>query len=935
LTTRLSFAVALMALLFAGLAAFAAPTGKDPHGVDLGQRASVIELMGTLGPYQMPAKIQPSDATWYTINATNASVRPAIRVLLAGQPASAALGLVPRATRPQIVSVAGADPAIVVEQARAYGGHAWRVTIPPATNAALAIEVANGGMPPSVLAWTEPALAAHNRQIGIFIAAVAGLIFAAAAIAAGLAVMTAHRPPMWASLTLLFVLLARLATTGMFDRSLATHVGGPYGLTAMFAGLALACGIKLADVIVPVREIWPWAARWLRIALAAVVAIALGAYLGVPGAAVLADTLVVIGSAGITAYLVHRGSSGAQAARVVSPSAAVFALVALAASVTTLGGMGSSAVAPDVAGGFAAAGAVLLALAVAAGEGIAVLPLPRFATPSAANVMQAIGASHQGVFDLDLKRDEVHISREAGRLIGLGETRMAHAAWMARVHADDRAVYAQAIGAYRAQPGLAFRIEFRLRAEDGRYPWFELRATTMGAGKEAERCLGLIADISARKDGEAPAAEHPHRDALTGLGNRLALAESLEALGDGFLDTVVALLDIDRFKQIHASLGDAGGDALLVAIAERLAKRFPDAGLFRAGGDAFALVMRHPSESAQALGGEIVEACAGGYTQDGRSIFAPTSVGVTVGHDARDAADLIKNAELALGQAKRDGGGCARVYARSMSAAEPGDPVALEAELRAAIESDQLEMFYQPIVRLADGTIAGFEALLRWRHPEKGLIAPADFIAHSEATGSIVTLGRFALEQAAHDLSQWQRFFPLTPPLFMSVNLSPRQLRDAEFETFLRRLLDECGIQAGTLKLELTESMTAMANAPAVLRRIRALGAGLAIDDFGTGQSSLSRLKDLPFDTVKIDQSFLARHGGTHSETDSGVVLSSIVSLAHDLRRAVVVEGVESEDDLRQLQALGCEYGQGFYFSPPLPTAEALNYIARHYSTGA
>jgi diguanylate cyclase (GGDEF)-like protein/PAS domain S-box-containing protein len=928
-TTRLSFAAAFLALLFAGLAAAAAP--KDPHGVDLGQRASVIELMDTLGPYQMPAKIQPADATWYTITATNTSVRPAIRVLLAGHPASAALGIFPRATRPQIVSVASADPAIVVESARAYGGHAWRVTLPPATSAALAIEVANGAAPPSVLAWTEPALAAHNRQIGIFIAAVAGLIFAAAAIAAGLAVMTAHRPPLWAALTLLFVLLARLAATGMFDKSLATRVGGPYGLTAMFAGLALACGMTLADVIVPVEEIWPWAQRGLRIGLGAVVGVALAAYLGVPGAAVLTDTLVVFGSAGITAYLVHRGRYGAQAARVVSPSAAVFALVALAAAITTLGGMGSSAVAPDVAGGFAAAGAVLLALAVAAGEGIAVLPLPRRTTVQPAHALQAIGASHQGIFDLDFKTDEVHISREAGQLIGLGEARMPHADWRVRVHPDDRAVYAKALGDYRAQAGLAFRIEFRVRAEDGHYPWFELRATMMGDGSEADRCLGLIADISTRKETEAPAA--PHRDPLTGLGNRLALMERLDGLGDGFLDTVVALLDIDRFKAIHASLGDAGGDALLAQAGQRLMKWFePD--VFRVGGDAFAVIAPHPVGAA-ALGDELVKLCGAGYTQDGRQIFAPVSVGVTVGHDARDAADLIKNAEQALAQAKQAGGDRACVYARWTAGAERGDPVALEAELRAAVEHDQLEMFYQPIVRLADGTIAGFEALLRWRHPEKGLIAPADFIAHSEATGSIVMLGRFALEQAAHDLSQWQRFFPLDPPLFMGVNLSPRQLRDAEFETFLRSLLEECGISAGTLKLELTEGAVADANMPAALRRVRALGAGLAIDDFGTGQSSLSRLRDLPFDTVKIDQSFLARHGGTHSESDSGVVLSSIVSLAHDLKRAVVVEGVESEDEVRQLQALGCEYGQGFYFSPPLPTAEALNYIARHYGTGS
>ncbi len=177
-------------------------------------------------------------------------------------------------------------------------------------------------------------------------------------------------------------------------------------------------------------------------------------------------------------------------------------------------------------------------------------------------------------------------------------------------------------------------------------------------------------------------------------------------------------------------------------------------------------------------GAELIEACAAPYRQDDRSIFAPSSVGVTVGHDARDPFDLIKNAELALMQAKADGGGCARVYTRAMNVPAQGDAVALETDLRGAIDGGQIEVFYQPIVRLKDGAVAGFEALLRWRHPTKGLISPSDFIAHSEETGLIVTLGRFALERSARDLSQWQRFFPLIPPLFVSVNVSRRQLRE-------------------------------------------------------------------------------------------------------------------------------------------------------------
>ena len=934
---RTAILAALTAIALAGLAAAAAPPATDPHRVDFGIRAAVIEMKESLGPYRMPASIKQSSSQWYTFNADNRSARPAIRVLQAGQEAIVALNIVPRPTRPQIISLASSDPAVIVESVKAYGGHAYRVTVPPATSAALAVQIADAGSPPSLLAWTEPALAAHNRQIGIFIAAVAGLIFAAAAIAIGLAVMSGHRAPLWAAITLILVLLARLAGTGMFDMSLATHVGGPYGLTAFFAGLAIAAGARLANNVVPLATIWPRAERWFYWGVIALAIVSVFAYLGVPGASDLTFLCVVLGSAAITAYLVHRGRHGERAARVIAPAAAVFALVTLAATLSTLGLLGETTVAPDIAGGFAAAGAVLLALAVVAGEGITVLPgVGRERLDEQHPALKAIGAAHQGVFDLEFDSDEVLLSREAASLIGLSETQgqMPHQAWIARIHQDDRAVYEKALSDYRPRAGLAFRIEFRVLVGAGRYSWFELRATMMGPDSGANRCLGLIADITARKESETGALDRSLNDPLTGLGNRAGLMIAFEAMGDGFMDSTVAILDIDRFKAIHASLGDAGGDALLTRIADRLKGRFGgEAEIFRVGGDAFAVLFRHSSGAAATIGAELAETCAGAYTQDGRSIFAPASIGVSVGQDARDAQDLVKNAELALMQAKQDGGGCARAYVRVMSAQVQGDSVMLESELRAAIENDELEIFYQPIIRLADDAVAGFEALIRWRHPERGVVSPDEFIAHCEETGLIVTLGRFALERAAHDLSQWQRFFPLRPPLFASVNVSRRQLRDPALEPFLRQLLEECAIIPGTLKLEVTESAIA-ANAQSILRRIRALGAGLAIDDFGTGQSSLSQLKDIPFDTVKIDKSFLARHGGTHSESDGGVVLSSIVTLAHDLRREVVVEGVESEEDAVRLKAIGCEYAQGYHFAPPLPHADALNYIARRYNPG-
>ena len=921
------------------------------HSIGFGGPEGVIELKQNLELYRAPGAAQDG-SQWYSFVAVNDSKRPAIRVLHAGQPPSIGLSILPHSTRPAILQVVSTDPNVLIESASAYTRHAFRVIVPPSTSVALAVRFVGAASPPSLLAWTEPALAAHNRQLGIFVAAVAALIAASAAIVAGLAVMTHHGPPRWAAATLFLMLLTRLAATGMFDGSLVTSVGGPYGLTAMFGGLSLAAGARFVDTIIPVKELWPWAQRWFDRSLIGVAMLSGLAYLGVPGATLLTDVVLVLGALALAAYMFVRGRRGSRRAKVVMPSAGLFALVAIAAMFSALGGFGAAPLTPDLAGGFAAAGAVLLALAVAAGEGIAMLPFGRHvhaheghtpapelppkpaAVPHAA--IEAIGASHQGVFELEFAEGVVVLSREAAILLGLGASRMTHAEWIARIHPDDRAVYEQAIFDFSAQPDLAFRIEFRARSEDDRYLWFELRATMKGSkGGSAERCVGLLADITIRKDTDAAVMDRALRDPLTGLGNRVALMEELENLGERLRDATFALLDIDRFKAIHASLGDAGGDDVLSKLAQRLVERFVGfAQIFRVGGDAFAVLMKESAGTASEIGTELVKVCSAAHLLHGRNVFAPVSVGVTEGSEARDPLDLLKNAELALIQAKRHGGDCARVYAPGLEVLAPSDTVALESELRRALDNDEIDVFYQPVVRLSDRTVAGFEALLRWRRPVKGLVAPVDFIAHSEESGLIVVLGRLALKRAAKDLSQWQRFFPLHEPLFVSVNLSRRQLRDAGLENYIAELIAGSHIAPGTLRLEVTESAVATdGEARALLTRIRDQGAGLAIDDFGTGLSSLSQLNDIPFDTVKIDKSFLSRHGGTDAESGGDVVLSSIISLARDLKCGLIVEGVESEHDAARMIDLGCEYAQGFLFSEPLAATDALAYIARHFRT--
>jgi diguanylate cyclase (GGDEF)-like protein/PAS domain S-box-containing protein len=814
-----------------------------------------------------------------------------------------------------------------------------------------------------LLAWTEPALSSHNRQLAIFITAVGALIGAAALITGGLAVLIGHAAPRWVAVTLLMLLFSWLSGTGMFDASLTTPYGGPYGLSAFLTALALAAGARLANAIIPLRELWPKREKQFDRTVWGLIGLGAAAYVGLPLATLLTDIAIMAGSIAVAAYLVYCGRHGHKAAQVIAPSAAAFALVALAAAVMAIGGLGENLTGPAATGGFAAAGAILLALAVIASEEIAVLPFLHGShaarlleqqapadtamdpnAPFNSLARAAIGAAHQGVFDLDFRAGLLTLSLEAAQMVGLAahETTLAHSDWVDHVHPDDREIYSNALEEYRQRPGLAFRLEFRARGTSGPYRWLELRATIVSEQDVPSDCLGLISDVTQRKEAEfvAIAAEAERkrdaalpRDKLTGLGNRVALIEALDALGADFGAVLFAVLDVDRFKSIHASLGDQDADAILKMLAERLAGLGEAAEVFRVGGDSFALLFPRFQGAPQTIGNALAEVCGKPYKLPNRDVFAPCSVGLALGAQSEDPFALIKNAELAILAAKWQGGSCARLYSAELETLAPGDSVALESELRNALADGQLDVFYQPIIRLSDRGVAGFEALLRWRHPSKGLVSPAEFISHSEETGLIVALGRFALERAATDLAHWQRYFPLQPPLFVSVNFSRRQIKDAGFESLLATILSGSGIAAGSLHLEITESVIASdAKVPELMARIRAAGAGLSIDDFGTGASTLSELRNLPANTVKIDRSFLARHGGTDMDSDGEVVLAGIVSMAHELKRAVVAEGVENEADAQLLAKIGCEFGQGYYFSPPLDGAAALEYIARHYN---
>src|ERR1043166_888676 len=315
-------------LAWAASHAFAAAPAPQ---VNFGAADNAIELKPFLTPYHAPGgTAEPDGSAWYMVSVTNDQVRPAARVLLAGQPPRLALSPLPPPMRPAILAIASSDSGVLVQPADVYGHKAWRVIVPPVTSVGLAVRVAAAGNPPSLQAWTEPALSSHNRQLAIFTTAVATLIAAGAMITAGLAVLIGHAAPRWSALTLFLLLISWLSGTGMFDASLATHIGGPYGLSALLTALTLAAGARLADAIIPVKEMFPGRERRFILALYALCGVAALAYLGVPAATLLTDIAIVAGSIAVAIYLVICGRKGVKAAQVVAPSATAFALGASA-----------------------------------------------------------------------------------------------------------------------------------------------------------------------------------------------------------------------------------------------------------------------------------------------------------------------------------------------------------------------------------------------------------------------------------------------------------------------------------------------------------------------------------------------------------------------------------------------------------------------------
>ncbi len=540
------------------------------------------------------------------------------------------------------------------------------------------------------------------------------------------------------------------------------------------------------------------------------------------------------------------------------------------------------------------------------------------------------------IWDWDVSADKVFTSHETEHVLGLkrGVLEGPAAQWLEILHALDRDRFRASLDSIVEQRRGRLNQDFRLRASDGHYLWFTLKARpVVGSDGEVVRVVGTLTDVTDFKNAEERLLFDAVHDNITGLPNRELFIDRMEAAfafarSDTNIRPSVMVIDIDRFKQVNDSVGIAVGDSILLTIARRLSRLLkPQDTLARLSGDQFAVILLSEREPARIVAATetLRRALRAPIAFNDREIFLTASIGLALAEtQPHRTEEVLKDAELAMYYAKRIGGDRIEIFKPAMRARKT-DRLTMESELRRAIERQEIKVLFQPIVRLEDRAIAGFEALARWDHPKMGRLSPAEFISIAEEIGLIVDLGLFVLDHTAKQLATWQAATKGREPVFASVNVSSRQLLRHDLIQDLRGVLARTPLVRGSLKLEVTESLV-MENpehAAQMLTRIKELGAGLSLDDFGTGHSSLAYLQRFPFDTIKIDQSFVR----TTTRGTRPVILRSIISLAHDLGMEVVAEGAETDSDAVELYQLGCEYAQGFAFGEAMTSEAALDLL--------
>lgn len=532
----------------------------------------------------------------------------------------------------------------------------------------------------------------------------------------------------------------------------------------------------------------------------------------------------------------------------------------------------------------------------------------------------AVRGSNQGIWDWDCVSGSVYYSERWKEMLGISteEKLSALGDWLGRVHPVDRSGLKNCLENFvMNRTSEHFEHEHRIRHKDGTWRWvLASGAAVRDSTGRALRVAGSSSDLTSGK----------LLDPLTGLENRLGIVSRLDQLLERQQEDPgrrfgVLFLDLDRFKLINDAMGHVMGDQLLLGVSRRLELAIErtmqgKTALARLGGDEFLIVIEEMGSTIEVveLADEIQRQMKSAFELGAAHIFCSISIGITVSSlEVRTSEDLLQRADTAMYAAKMEGRGRYCLFDKGMHDRAMAR-IEIESAMRQAIEDGEFCLYYQPQVELQTGKLAGFEALVRWNRPERGMVPPGEFIRVAEETGLILPLGRWVLRMSLEQLSEWKGDYT------MSVNLSAKQFVDPELPGYIAAVLAATGVDAKQLHLEVTESMVAEdpAMAQTILRQLEALGVGLEIDDFGTGYSSLSQLHRLPFDTLKIDRSFVEE---MHNEGDR--IVDSILKLAASLGISVVTEGIETREQWEKLANMGCRYGQGYFFARPLPAEEA------------
>lgn len=546
-------------------------------------------------------------------------------------------------------------------------------------------------------------------------------------------------------------------------------------------------------------------------------------------------------------------------------------------------------------------------------------------------------ATNDGLWEWDLGANNVLFSPRWKQMLGYKEDEIggSPAEWLDRVHPEERDQLREELTVHLDQLTECFRSEHRVLHKDGEYRWMHARGLAMrDAQGKGLRLVGSQTDITAQKLTEERLLHDAFHDALTGLPNSALLRDRLEraaAYAKRRRDYLYAVLflDIDRFKNINDSLGHIEGDQLLIAIAGRLRGCVRPVDIVtRLSGDEFTILLDDISDRQEAIRAaeRMQRALALPFKLNNQEIYATASIGIAVSSEGDDDPyNLVRDADTAMYRAKSRGTGLYEVFNASMHA-QAVHVLGVETSLRRALGRQEFRLHYQPIVALSTGKIMGFEALLRWYSPSKGIVQPQDFIPVAEETGLIIPIGRWVLREACRQMVLWQKAAP-GQQLFMSVNISPRQFTQVDLVDQIAAVLKETGVDPKQLKLEITESLLIdnVESTAVMMKKLQNMNLRLCIDDFGTGYSSLSTLYQLPIHTLKVDRSFVNRINaeGTHGE-----IVDTIIMLAHNLGMDVIAEGIENLGQLQGLKKRNCEYGQGYFFSRPV-TADAAGALVQ------